>query len=975
MFFEKDKMYHGFRLIKEEELTELNAVGRLFEHEKSGAKLVSIQNEDNNKVFSVNFRTPPEDHTGLPHIIEHSVLCGSRKFPIKDPFVELVKGSLNTFLNAMTFSDKTMYPVASCNDTDFINLVDVYMDAVFYPNMYHRPEILKQEGWHYDLNNPEEDVTIKGVVYNEMKGAFSSPEQVLFRKIQESLLPDTPYAKESGGDPDHIPELSQEQFLDFHKRYYHPANSYLYIYGDMDVDSTLAWLDEKYLDAFDRIAIDSAIPEQKPFNHIKEEMVEYPISSSESIEGKTYLSYNFVVGKAKDKFLYRAFDILEHILLEAPAAPLKKALIDAGVGKDVFGSFDNSLLQPTFSVVAKNADMDKKELFVTTIRETLENLVTHGIDKKQIEAAINYAEFKIREADYGRYPKGIYYAMMALDSWLYDGDPFMHLQYDETFEKLKEGLESDIFEELIQKAILDNNHGLLLIAEPKKGILTQKDQALKETLRGYKASLTEDEVNQLVKDTINLEKYQSQPDTKEDLEKIPLLDIEDIERVPEQLVLDEQALQNTKILVHETFTNNIAYVKLLFDTKKIPEDLIPYIGLLSRVLGKIDTENYTYGELSNAVNINTGGIHYSINIYGQIGEPDVFMPKFEVDGKCFYEKLPEMFALINETLFTTDLTDKRRLKQIISQSKSRMRMGLTNSGHAAAATRAESYFANTAIYKELTSGITFFHFMDKLEENFDAMADEVIENLIKVRDAIFRSEKLLVSLTAESEGFGLFDEEVKKFIHQLDDSIMEGDDVALEHIKRNEGFLTSDKIQYVAKAGNFINNGFKYSGTLKVLQTVASLDYLWNNVRVKGGAYGCMNGFSRNGNVYFTSYRDPNLKETLETYDNIDGFIKTFDVEEREMTKYIIGTISNLDRPLTPASKGEKALAGYLSNISHEDIIKEREEVLSTTKEAIRETADLVKSVLKQDNICVVGNEHKIEENKELFDDVLHLFR
>ncbi len=409
---------------------------------------------------------------------------------------------------------------------------------------------------------------------------------------------------------------------------------------------------------------------------------------------------------------------------------------------------------------------------------------------------------------------------------------------------------------------------------PKKGIIAQKDQALKEKLKAYKASLTEDEVEQLVKDTIHLDAYQSEPDSKEELEKIPLLDIEDIDKVPEKLALDEQELKDTKLLVHETFTNNIAYVKFLFDTKKISEDLIPYIGILSRVLGKMDTENYSYGELSNAVNINTGGIHYSINIYGQTGEPDVFLPKFELDGKCFYEKLPEMFTLMGETIFTTDLTDKKRLKQIISQAKSRMRMGLTSSGHAAAATRAESYFANTAIYKELTSGITFYHFLDKLEDNFDAMADEIIENLITVRDKIFRSDKLLVSLTAESEGFGLFDEEVKKFIDLLDNAVIEGEDVTLDRVKKNEGFSTSDKIQYVAKAGNFIKKGFKYTGTLKVLQTVASLDYLWNNVRVKGGAYGCMNGFSRNGNVYFTSYRDPNLKETLETYDNIDSFIK-----------------------------------------------------------------------------------------------------
>jgi Zn-dependent M16 (insulinase) family peptidase len=972
--FEKGKIYHGFKLIDEQELKEINSIGRLFHHQKSGARLVSIYNDDNNKVFSVNFRTPPTDDTGLPHILEHSVLCGSRKYPIKDPFVELVKGSLNTFLNAMTFSDKTMYPVASCNEKDFINLMDVYMDAVFYPNIYNKPEILRQEGWHYELNNMEEDITIKGVVYNEMKGAFSSPEQVLFRKIQQSLFPDTPYAMESGGDPEYIPNLTYNQFLDFHKRYYHPSNSYIYLYGDSDVDNMLKWINDNYLNEFNSINIDSEIPMQKPFEHVVEQVHYYPISSNESEDNKTYLSYNYVVGNATNKIDYRAFEILEYVLLEAPGAPLKKALVEANIGKDIFGSYDNSLLQPTLSIVSKNANANQKEEFISVINDTIKDLVENGIDKRRIEAAINHYEFRIREADYGRYPKGIIYALMTMDSWLYDADPFMHLSYDETFTKLKEGLETDFYEKLLEKYLINNNHATLLTVEPKKGLINEKEQELANKLSEYKNSLTNDQLNDLVKETIGLEDYQNEPESKENLKKIPLLNLDDIEKEPEKLPLEEIELDNIKVLLHPTFTNNIAYIKLLFDTKKIPEQLIPYIGLTTRVLGKMDTKKYDYGELSNVININTGGIHFSINIYGQNNEPDVFLPKLEVYGKCFYDKIPNLFELFNEIIFGTDISNKKRLLQIISETKSRMQMMLNSSGHTAAATRAESYFANTSMYKELTSGISFYHFLDKLESNFDVMYEEIINNINKVIRYIFKPENVLISLTSEKEAYSLFNTEVKEFIDKLDTSIVELKDVKLDLERKNEGLLTSDKIQYVAKAGNFVSSGHRYTGTLKVLQTIASLDYLWNNVRVKGGAYGCMTGFSRNGNVYFTSYRDPNLKKTLNTYDNIYGYLSTFDTDEREMTKYIIGTISNLDRPLTPALKGDKAIGAYISNISYEDYLKERKEVLSTKQEDIRKTADLVKSALKQDNICVLGNENELEKNKEIFNELIHLF-
>lgn len=975
MGLEVNEIYHGFKLIKELKINELESIGRIFEHEKSGAKLLSLQNEDDNKVFSITFRTPPEDNTGLPHILEHSVLCGSRKFPVKDPFVELAKGSLNTFLNAMTFSDKTMYPVASCNDKDFVNLMDVYMDAVFYPNIYEKPEILKQEGWHYELDSIEDDITYKGVVYNEMKGAFSSPEQVLFRKIQQSLFPDTPYSTESGGDPEYITDLTYEQFIDFHKEYYHPSNSYIYLYGNCDVEEKLKWLDEQYLKDFDKIEIDSKINMQTPFDNVKEIEEVYPISSSESQKDKTYLSYNYVVGKSTDKVEYLAFEILEYMLLEAPGAPLKKALIDAKIAKDVFGSYDNSILQPTLSIVAKNSNPEKKDEFVKVINDTLTEIIKNGLDRRRIEAAINFFEFRIKEADFGRYPKGIIYAMMSMDSWLHDECPFMHLLYDDTFDKLKENIETGYYEKLIEQRLLENKHATIVSVQPKKGLISEKEKELSTKLSDYKKSLSEDELKKLVKDTKALEEYQNTEESKEDLEKIPLLSIEDINKNAEELPLEIEELDNIKVLLHPLVTKNIGYVKLLFDTKKIPEDLIPYVGLLAKVLGKMDTENYSYAELSNEINIHTGGMRLNINTYGENNEADVFIPKFEISGKAFFEKLPNLFSLFNEILFKTDFSDVNRLLEIITETKSRMQMVLTSSGNSVAATRAQSYFANTALYKELTSGISFYRFIEEQEENFEKNAMDIVEKMNLLISYIFKPENVLVSFTAEKDAYGLFTEELKKFVNNLDTGLVELPDVKFNLEKRNEGLLTSGKIQYVAKAGNFVIAGYKYTGALKVLQSIASLDYLWTNVRIKGGAYGCMVGFSRNGNVYFTSYRDPNLKKTLDVYDNIYSYLSTFKADEREMTKYIIGTISNIDRPLTPAQKGERAVGAYLSKISYEEMQKERQEVLNTTDEDIRNLAELVRSALKQDYICVLGNENKLKEDKDLFKELVSLFK
>ena len=627
----------AYEVMQEKELSGLGSKGILLRHKKTGARVLLMENDDENKVFAIGFRTPPADSTGVPHIMEHSVLCGSREFPVKDPFVELVKGSLNTFLNAMTYPDKTVYPVASCNDKDFQNLMHVYMDAVFYPNIYQHDKTFRQEGWSYKLDRPDGELKLSGVVYNEMKGAFSSPEGVLDRVILNSLFPDTSYANESGGDPEVIPELTYEQFLEFHRKYYHPSNSYIYLYGDMDMEEKLRWLDEKYLSDFDNIELDSSIRFQQPFDRMREVVQTYSIASEESEEDNTYLSYNKVIGTSLDEKLYLAFQILDYALLSAPGAPLKKALLDAGIGKDISGSYDNGVYQPIFSVISRNANLDQKEEFIRVIEGTLREIAEQGIDKKALRAGINYYEFRFREADFGSYPRGLMYGLQMFDSWLYDDKkPFIHMQALPTFEFLKENVETGYFEELIQKYLLDNTHGSIVIIRPEKGRTARMDRELAERLKEYKESLSEEEVKELVKATKELEAYQEEESSQEQLEKIPVLSRADISREIAPVFNDEIDADGVKVIHHNVETNGIGYVSLMFDLSGIEEELLPYTGILQSVLGIIDTTNYEYGELFNEINVNTGGIGTSLELYTDVTrvKEKEFRATFEIRGKA-----------------------------------------------------------------------------------------------------------------------------------------------------------------------------------------------------------------------------------------------------------------------------------------------------------------------------------------------------
>ena len=961
----------SYELVKAEVLKDMNSAGLILRHKKSGARVVIISNDDNNKVFSIGFKTPPYDDTGMQHIIEHSTLCGSRKYPVKDPFVELCKGSLNTFLNAMTYPDKTVYPVASCNDADFKNIMDVYMDAVFYPNMYNREEIFKQEGWHYELENIDDDIKYNGVVFNEMKGAFSSADDVLSRYTFNSLFPDTVYCHESGGDPQVIPTLKYEDFLKYHKEYYHPSNSYIYMYGDMDVEERLRYLDEEYLSDFDakNVDIHADIPLQKAFDKPVYETKPYAITDDESLEDNTYLSYNVVTGTSVDAKLYLALQILDYALVMTPGAPLKQALIDAGISTDVYSSFETSLYQPVYSIVAKNANEKDRDAFVKIIEDVLKGLVKNGINERTIAAGINYYEFKYREADYGPYPKGLMYYLTMMDSWLYDeSKPFIHIEAGDTFKELKEDAKNGYFEKLISEYILDNNHKSIISLVPEYG--PEKKQEAKEAavLAKYKKTLSEEELKALVADTKALKEYQDTPSSQEELEKIPMLGLSDISREPANLYIDEKAVAGMKVIHHNIFTNRIAYIMLSFNTKAVSDEDIPYLGLLGSVLGLMDTKNFTYPELMNEININCGGISSSAAVYKDkvdFGKQSIM---YEVKGKALYEKIPFVLDMMKEIMYNTKFDDYKRLKEIIARIRSRFEATMTGSGHSIAMLEGCAQFSASAYYSDQIKGYKAYQFIKELDETFDENKENISAKLSQLVKLIFKKENVIVSLTSDDEGYKLFEEAYIRMSESMND----------EHVKAAErkytpanvkiAYTAATQVQYVARCGNFVKAGYEYTGALKVLKIIFSYEYLWLNVRVKGGAYGCMSGSTREGDFYMVSYRDPNLSKTNKIYEGAADYVRSFDVSRRDMVKFIIGTIGEMDSPLTPSAMGMRSFTHYMTHTTIEMLRKDRAQVLDATVESIRALAPLIEAAVGQNYLCVVGGQKAINEAKDMFD-------
>lgn len=963
----------AYQLLRSVRIEELDADAMILEHRRTGARIFTVSNSDDNKVFTIGFRTTPRDSTGVPHITEHTVLCGSEKFPVKDPFRELVKGSLNTFLNAMTYPDKTVYPVASYNEQDFQNLMDVYMDAVLHPAIYRHPEIFSQEGWHYELDNIRGSLTYNGVVYNEMKGAFSSAESVLDRCILNTLFPDTCYGVESGGDPEVIPELTYQQFLDFHRHYYHPSNSFIYLYGDMNMEEKLTWLDEAYLGAYERDDTDTVIRPQKPFEKPVEKEIPYAITQEDSEDHATYLSWTAVVDDRVNPEHFLAFQVLQYLLLDSPGGILKEALQRAGIGEEIQSTYESGTRQPYFSVIAKNAEKEQKDEFLEIIRRVLRQAADEGLNKKSLYAAINNLEFKMREADYGAFPKGLLAGLQSFESWLYGEDPTVYLRYQAIFERLKAGVEEGYFEALIRSTLLDNPFSCVITVVPKRGLTQEREKALEEKLARKLESMDTARREEIMAQMKGLRAYQQKVDTPENLAKIPLLSRSDIRRKVEPLSLEIREHQGMKILAHPLFTNGIDYVRLMFATDRIPQEDLPYAALLGQLLGNIGTASHSLQDLTDEMNMATGGINTELISYQNLKEKDRVQGMFCVNMKAFTDSLDRGLQLVREILLSSALEDKDRIKQVIDETRSAQQARLMSAGHAAAAQRAASYFAADRAWDECTGGITFFDFLTALSNDFAQQADALADRLKRTAARLFTRDNLLVSLTAPEKE----QSRAAELVARLSDALPEGDGrrwpFSVKKGNRNEGFMTPAQVNYVARCGDYSKAGLPYTGALKILKVALGYEYLWKKVREEGGAYGVMASFGRTGNSYMVSYRDPKLAETDQVYESVPEYVRGFDCDEREMTKLVIGTISDMDTPLLPQYKGIRGDAAYFAGIDDRQLQKERDQVLDAGVEDIRALAPYVEAMLAEGAFCVIGSSSAIEDNRDKFMTVRNL--
>ena len=972
--FKLGKTYHGFKLTRIQRVEEIDALSLVFEHKRSGARLVKFETDDDNKSFCIAFRTPPDADTGLPHILEHSVLNGSKKFPVKSPFDILAQGSLNTFLNAMTSSDFTMYPVASTNTKDFFNLVDVYLDAVLNPRIHQEPKIFMQEGWHYEMEDPDGDMTINGIVYNEMKGAFSSPGRVLDWVTSKALFPDTPYGRSSGGHPDHIPELTGKLLNNYHKKHYHPANSYITLWGDGDTLAELKFIDSKYLKSFKRKKIDTSIPLQKAFDAPREVNAEYPIAANEKPDDKTYLSMNYVAGGAVKPGLSMSLDVLSDVLVNLPAAPLRKALLKAKIGKDVYATYD-SIKQGVFSIVVKNANAADKERFQQVVKDTLSRVVAEGLDKKSIEGSINKMEFQLREADYGGFPKGLVYTYFGLRGWMFADDPFLTIAYEAPLKEVRKALTEKTLEGLIQTHLLDNPHSVFSMAQPKPGLEDEYAKALAAKLAAKKDKLSKKARVAIVEQTKALKAYQIAKDKPGDIAKIPMLALSDLTPTARRVEGTLRKLGETKVVHFDHATNGIIYLRVLFDASVVPQELVPLLPLLAELLGQMDTKTYTYGALDNELNIHTGGLGFSVSTYPKLAQREQYQPKLSTSAKVLTPKFAKLVELQTEIVKRTRIGDKKRLAEVIDKHNSQLQGMARGAGSYLASQRLGSYLSPVGRYGELTGGLSYIQFVAALAKDFDARSDDLIADLDMLAGLVFNRNNLVIGVTCNQADYAVFEKHAPALIDALSSKASKVQEYVFDAPAKNEGLLAASKVQYVNQGANFIDQGFDYTGQLRVLSQILSRVYLTQNIRVQGGAYGAWAMFTRTGFSLFGSYRDPNLQKTLDVFAGLPAYLKAFEASDREMDRFVIGTIAKLDKPLTPSILGQIALSDYMQGLSYAEHQKERDAVLATRQADIIKLTDLVKAVLDKSLVCVYGNEKILKDNKKLFERLVEVIQ
>ena len=952
----------NYELIETKDLAHIGAVGRMYSH-ASGARIIHLQSDDTNKVFSITFKTPPTDHTGIAHIMEHVVLAGSEKYPLKDPFMQLANGSLYTYLNAMTYPDRTVYPVASINDADFLNLVDVYCDAVFFPLIYKRDHGFFQEGWHYKLDRKDGELTYNGVVYNEMKGAFSDPYRTLFATADETLYPDTAYKYDSGGDPDHIPALTKEAFLNFHKNFYRPENAMIYYYGDMDIEACLQTLHDEYLSKFEKTGISIEIDEQKPLDKPVFANASYSVAQKESLN-ENYMSATYSLPPSAPIIDINAMKVLNYILMSTPASPLYKAMVEAEIGEDISGGMSSELLHPSWGISLKNCTMDSKQL-QNFIEEALAGIAKNGLSKDFVSACLNFMEFQAKEEDYGSStPKGLVYSLRTLSRWTYGKCPWEALAgtlYLEQIRKLS--TTPGYFEGLIKKYILNNNNSVFVTINPVLNLDDQKAEQLQEKLANIKAEMTQEQIEEVIKTCQKLKTFQETPDTAEELALIPRLSVADIKKEIEQTPLNVH-----KNVMHAPLeTNDIIYTTMMFDMQAVPQHLLPAVSILQCVLSKIATKNLDTQKLTQAIKESLGGLSFGADVSTKMsGE---FTPTALISTKFLSKNADRMFEIVNEIIKGTPFSDKTQIKNYVLEIKAALDEKVLISGTSVSLMRAKAYFLQSAAYQEALGGIEFYNYVNELCDDFDKNFDVLCNEMAEVQKLIYNKNNVSFIVVADDELYKNFEPKLQEFAKGLDDTTL---DKALmpELIKNgNEAIATASRVQYCAQAGNFIDAGFKYTGALKVLENVLD-NYFYEEIRAKGGAYGCGASFSNKGIMQLYSYRDPKLEETYDVFAGSAEYIRTLNLSPLEIEKFILGAVRALDKPATNAQKGFLAASNHLQGVTNQMRQTERDQVLQTTLNTLKELADLAQSGIDQNHKCAVGSIAKIDAS-EIFEKVL----
>jgi Zn-dependent M16 (insulinase) family peptidase len=966
-------IYAGFRLVEERPVVEAGSLGRLFVHEKTGARLFHMENDDNNKVFGIGFRTPSDNSTGVAHICEHAVLNGSRKYRTKDPFMDLERTSLATFLNAMTYSDKTIYPVASRNDRDFRQLMDVYLDSVLHPLIYDRKETFLQEGWHYHLEHTDDPLVYSGVVYNEMRGALSGADDQIIGAVMAHLYPDTIYGKESGGDPYEIPQLTYEAFLDFHRRFYHPVNSYSFIYGDGPIQDYLALLDS-YFSEFEPASVDSTIAWQAAFEAPREANVTYSVAPGDATEGKAALTYTVSLGSRRDLRDIFVSDILQDVLVDSQAAPIKLALMQAGIGADVSG-FSSDGLQIPFGIEARDVCADQKEDFVRIIDQALRDCVEKGLDRDQVRAALNKIEYDLREAG-GYATRGIIYYINAFETWLYDGSPFEALAYEAPLADLRRALDTDYFERFIQERILDNPHKLVLTALPEPGKNDRRDARMAQDLAAYKAGLSEGEVAALVDQTHKLLALQERQDTPEEKATLPRLTRADVTGEPDRVPSHTDHIGPARVLHQPLETGGVNYFAFAFDLDHFSWDDLPYVSLFVTLAGAVDTDKHTYAQLGTEEYLTSGGIGIANRVYERADrEGHELDHRLIVTTKTLNARETQgALDLISEMLRDNDFSDKKRFREVVEMVRLQMQEGIFRQGHTVAAGRASSYHSPYGLFNERISGLDFLFFIQDLCAHFDDRFEAVRARVEDVAARLLTAHGLVASVTTDQESYDRIRSILSDWIGQFDDKeLAHGDWSGLVPVVKNEGIASAANVQYVAKAADLGAEGVAYSGDLQVLAGILTNGYLYENIRTKGGAYGQGIRFSRNGMMTCYSYRDPNLGQTLAVFDGLPDCVAALDLDEETLTSYIIGVMNRFDPVMTVRDKGRFVLRLALTGLTHEDLARSQRQALAATVDGLRAYAEPLRRALAQNHLCALGSAARIEEEGDLFGTIVHL--